>query len=139
VLALIGDAVLAIFPTAPGGEQAACTAAVAAARRAQARRDQVNATRAQAGQPLIEFGIGLHVGDVVFGNIGVPERLQFTAIGPTVNEVARLESLTKTLGHRVLASDRVAGAVAIAWQHLGLHELRGARNPRAVFALPAAG
>lgn len=138
VLALIGDAVLAIFPITPGNEQAACTAAVAAARRAQVQRDQVNATRAAAGQPIIEFGIGLHIGDVVFGNIGVPERLQFTVIGPTANEVARLESLTKTLGHRVLASDRFADAVPIAWQHLGLHELRGARTPRAVFALPAA-
>jgi len=139
VLAFIGDAVLAIFPTAPSGEQAACAAAVAAARRALARRHETNATRSAAGQPVIEFGIGLHVGDVVFGNIGVPERLQFTVIGPAANEVARLESLTKTLGHRVLASDRFASAVAIEWQHLGLHELRGARTPRTVFALPAPG
>jgi adenylate cyclase len=137
VLALIGDAVLAIFPTAAGGEPAACARAVAAARDARTRRDQANAVRATAGKPLIDFGVGLHVGDVAYGNIGVPERLCFTVIGPTANEVARLESLTKALGHPVLASDRFAREVDLAWQHLGLHELRGARMPRAVFALSA--
>lgn len=136
VLALIGDAVLAIFPAAPGNERVACEAAVAAARRALARRAEVVATRAAAGKAGFEFGIGLHLGDVMYGNIGVPERLCFTVIGPTANEVARLESLTKTLGHQVLASDSFAREVALAWQHLGLHELRGARSPRAVFALP---
>jgi adenylate cyclase len=137
VLALIGDAVLAIFPVAPGRERAACAAAVAAARRALARHAEVTATRAAAGQPVFDFGIGLHLGDVVYGNIGVPERLCFTVIGPTANEVARLESLSKTLGHRVLASDSFAREVELAWQHLGLHELRGARTLRPVFALPA--
>jgi adenylate cyclase len=142
VLALIGDAVLAVFPIGPaspaaaGDEPAACARAVAAARDALARRDQANAARATAGKPLIDFGVGLHVGDVAYGNIGVPERLCFTVIGPTANEVARLESLTKELGHPVLASDRFAREVGVAWQHLGLHELRGARTPRAVFALP---
>jgi adenylate cyclase len=138
VLALIGDAVLAIFPTAAGGESAACAQAVAAAHDARTRRDQINAVRASAGKSLIDFGIGLHLGDVAYGNIGVPERLCFTVIGPTANEVARLESLTRALGHPVLASDRFAHEVELAWQHLGLHELRGARTPRAVFALPAA-
>src|SRR5690606_13143416 len=127
VLALIGDAVLAVFSTAPGGagatppagggdtapgaEAAACARAVAAARSAQVRRDQANAARAAEGKPLVDFGIGLHLGDVVYGNIGVPERLCFTVIGPTANEVARLESLTKALGHRVLASDTFAREV----------------------------
>jgi adenylate cyclase len=140
VLQLIGDAVLAVFPIEPtaGGEPAACARAVAAARDALARRDQANAARAAAGKPLIGFGIGLHVGDVAYGNIGVPERLCFTVIGPTANEVARLESLTKALGHPVLASERFAREVGVAWEHLGLHELRGARMPRAVFALPRA-
>jgi adenylate cyclase len=137
VLALIGDAVLAIFPTATGGAAAACASAVAAARSAQARRAQANAARAAADRPLIDFGVGLHLGDVAYGNIGVPERLCFTVIGPTANEVARLESLTKTLGQPVLASDAFAAEVAIPWRHLGLHELRGARTPRAVFALPS--
>lgn len=136
VLALIGDAVLAIFPTSDRGESGACDAAVIAARDAVARREEVNAKRADAGRPILDFGVGLHVGDVVYGNIGVPERLQFTVIGSTANEVARLESLTKTLGRRVLASDRFAAQVDMAWEHLGEHELRGARQPRAVFALP---
>ena len=138
VLALIGDAVLAIFPTATGGASAACALAVAAAHSARARRDQTNAVRAEAGKPLIDFGVGLHLGDVAYGNIGVPARLCFTVIGPTANEVARLESLTRTLGHPVLASDRFAHEIELAWQHLGRHELRGARTPRAVFALPPA-
>jgi adenylate cyclase len=138
VLALIGDAVLAIFPAVPGSERAACEAAVAAARRAQVLHAQVQAARTAVGAHGFDFGIGLHVGDVLYGNIGVPERLSFTVIGPTTNEVARLESLTKSLGHRVLASDRFAAEVPLPWQHLGLHELRGARLPRAVYALPPA-
>lgn len=136
VLALIGDAVLAIFPTCDRGESVACDAAVRAARDALARREAVNAERAAGGRPVMDFGVGLHLGDVVYGNIGVPERLHFTVIGPTANEVARLESLTKALGRRVLASERFAAQVGLAWEHLGEHELRGARQPRAVFALP---
>jgi adenylate cyclase len=130
VLVMVGDAVMAIFPTDPGGVGAACEAALAAAEDAERRLAEVNAQRAE---PL-DFGVGLHVGDLIFGNIGVPQRLQFTVVGPAANEVARVQSLTKTLGRRILASRDFAGRVEAGWASLGAHRLQGIAEAREVFA-----
>ena len=136
VLLLIGDAVLAIFPIGARTEEQACEAALRAARAAEQRLQQVNATRAEHGQPRLDFGVALHVGDLMYGNIGVPERLQLTVVGPTANEVARLEALTKRMGRRVLVSSRFAGNLARPWESLGTHELRGVGALQEVFGLP---
>ncbi len=77
------------------------------------------------------------MGEVLFGNIGVPERVSFSVIGPTVNEVARLEALTKKLDHPVLATESFACNVAAKWVRLGRHKLRGVGEPIEVCA-PAA-
>jgi adenylate cyclase len=130
VLVMIGDAVMAIFPTEPIGVAAACDAALAAAEDAEQRLIELNAKRAE---PL-DFGVGLHVGDLIFGNIGVPERLQFTVVGPAANEVARVQALTKTLGRRILASRDFAGHVDAEWNSLGAHRLQGIADAREVFA-----
>lgn len=136
VLGLVGDSVLAIFPTGadPAGERAACAGALAAARGARARLAEINATRAEGGLDPLAFGIALHMGDVLYGNIGVPERLEFSAVGPAVNEAARLEGLTKTLGQPILASGDVARAIDTRWLPLGPHRLRGVDDPIEVFA-----
>src|SRR6185312_3007462 len=89
------------------------------------------------GAPL-EFGIGLHRGQVIYGNVGVPDRLQFTLVGSAVNEVARLEGLTKTLGHPMIASAPFAKALPRDWRPLGAHALRGIDRTTEVFTLPAA-
>jgi len=140
VLLLIGDAVLAIFPVREGGpsEQQACAAALEAARDAQRRLAGLNDARAAKGQGPLAFGLGLHLGELMFGNIGVPERLQFTVVGPAANEVARLEALTKDLGRPVLASAEFAEHVPLAWDSLGRHALRGVDGPREVLAPPPA-
>ena len=130
VLVMVGDAVMAIFPTQAGGVAAACEAALAAAEDSEQRLQEVNAKRAE---PL-DFGVGLHVGDLIFGNIGVPERLQFTVVGPAANEVARVQSLTKTLGRRILASRDFASRVDTGWDSLGAHRLQGIAGAREVFA-----
>jgi adenylate cyclase len=130
VLVMIGDAVMAIFPTEPLGVAAACDAALGAAEDAERRLIEMNATR---GEPM-DFGVGLHVGDLIFGNIGVPERLQFTVVGPAANEVARVQALTKTLGRRILASREFAGHVDAEWDSLGAHRLQGIADAREVFA-----
>ena len=100
VLRFIGDAVLAIFPIRKGNltEKQACQKAMRAMREAERRVRRLNTERARNDQPLVEYGLGLHVGDVMYGNIGVPERLEFSVIGPAANETARLESLTKEIG-----------------------------------------
>lgn len=138
VLRFVGDAVLAIFPIRHGAAtpREACKAAVAAARDAEDRVEQAKREN-DAVREVLAFGLGLHVGDVMYGNIGVPERLEFSVIGPAANEVARLESLTKTYGRRVLVSGSFARHLPIAWESLGPHELSGVGEPFEVFALPA--
>lgn len=139
VLRFVGDAVLAIFPIHGGkrGERAACRKALAAVGKARSWLAAVNADRVADGARPLAFGIGLHIGDVMFGNIGVPERLEFSVIGPAANEAARLETLTKTLKQSVLVSGEFADNLDIAWRPLGEHNLRGVGAPLEVFAPPA--
>jgi adenylate cyclase len=135
VLDIIGDAILAMFPTGNGADasgacgQALAAAASARARLAAMRRDGV--ARAEA----VEFGIGVHFGDVVFGNAGTAERLKFGVIGRAVNEVARTAAMTKTLRRPIIVSDNVARHAARALDDLGLHALRGIPTPRRLWAL----
>ncbi len=138
VLLLVGDAVVAIFPTRDchEGECSACDAAWTAARDARERLGKLNDARATKSLAPLDFGLGLHVGEVMYGNIGVPERLQFTVVGPAANEVARLEGLTKPLGQPIVASREFVGSLPVAWESLGRHELRGVGEPREVFAPP---
>ena len=138
VLRFVGDAVLAIIPIGDGAAtaQEACKAAVAAARDAENRIEQAKGEN-HAIRETLAFGLGLHVGDVMYGNIGVPERLEFSVIGPAANEVARLENLTKTYGRQVLVSGSFARNLRIEWESLGPHELSGVGEPFEVFALPA--
>ncbi|MBM3485986.1 MAG: adenylate/guanylate cyclase domain-containing protein [Alphaproteobacteria bacterium] len=91
VLGLVGDSVLAIFPTGSeaASERAARASALAASRNAHQRLAEINRTRAEGGLDPLAFGIALHMGEVMYGNIGVPERLEFSAVGPSVNEAAR--------------------------------------------------
>ncbi|MDH5341073.1 MAG: adenylate/guanylate cyclase domain-containing protein [Rubrivivax sp.] len=144
VLRFIGDAVLAIFPvdayraaTQAGSppERGACQAALGAARDAEQRIDALNAQRGAQGLTAIDFGLGLHLGEVIYGNIGVPERLEFSVIGSTANQVARIETLSKVVGRRVLASAEFAAHAPGQWDALGVHTVRGVGAPVEVFAL----
>jgi adenylate cyclase len=135
VLRFIGDAVLAIFPIRNGDPQSACELAMKAAGDAQTRLDLLNEERAGNAMEPLDYGLGLHVGDVMFGNIGVPERLEFSVIGPAANEVARIEALTKELNRRTLASAEFARCAPSAWESLGEHSLKGVSAPLEVVAL----
>ena len=136
VLRFVGDAVLAIFPIRDGGDDARTAAerALAAANDAEHRLARTNEFLSEAGKDPIGFGLGLHVGDVMYGNIGVPQRLEFSVIGPAANEVARIEDLTKELGRRVLLSAAFAQAAGARCEHLGAYRLRGVGTPVEVFA-----
>jgi adenylate cyclase len=138
VLLLIGEAVLAIFPVQGGGDakRAACRAALAAADEARQRPGRLNELRLAAGLRPLDFGLGLHLGEVVFANIGVPERLQATVVGPAAKELAHLEALSKDLTHPVLASVEFAEGVALDGPWLGQPARRGVERPREVFAPP---
>ena len=130
VLRFIGDAALAIFPV-DGNPGDACAKAVTAAQEALARMEKLNANRTQ---PL-RFGIGLHLGDVLYGNIGTRSRIEFTVIGAAANEAARVEALCKSLGTPLVVSEQVARQTRHAWRALGSHALRGVEKPLALFTL----
>ena len=136
VLRFVGDAVLAIFPIREGGDDArrAAERALAAATDAELRLSRTNERLAGTGTGPIRFGLGLHVGDVMYGNIGVPERLEFSVIGPAANEVARIEDLTKELGRTVLVSAAFAEVAGTRCEPLGVQRLRGVGAPVQVFA-----
>jgi adenylate cyclase len=100
----------------------------------------LNATRAEAGLPAVTVDLALHVGDVLYGNVGAADRLDFTVIGPAVNEVARIETLCEPLGQAVLASAEFAAAVEDGGgrlESLGHYNLRGVRETKEIFALAA--
>jgi len=133
VLRFIGDAALAIFPV-DGRPAEACAKALAAAQEAFARMDKLNKNRT----PPLRFGIGLHLGELTYGNIGTPSRIEFTVVGAAANEAARIESLCKRLGVDLLVSERVARALPGAWKSLGSHTLRGVGDKMELFTLSCA-
>ena len=138
VLKFMGDGLLAIFPVTdtPAGAREACDAALRAVAAARAGMTHLDAARRAQGLPPLPFGAALHVGEVLWGNIGAADRLDFTAIGPAVNLVSRLEGLCRPLGRPVLISGAVAAETATPLLPLGEHALRGIAAPCAVFTLP---
>ena len=137
VLKFIGDAVMAIFPTSQAPD--AASRAIAAARDTLAEIARTNVRRAATGDPPIAIALALHHGEVTYGNVGVPGRLDFTVIGPAVNEVARLEGLSKQLDRPVVASAAFARLAPVGLVSLGFHALRGVSAPHEVFTLADAG
>jgi adenylate cyclase len=133
VLRFVGDAVLAIFPV-PGDEAlaGACDSAIRAVREARRRGAELR----DAGKD-VRFGIGLHIGDVLFGNIGVASRIEFSVIGPCANEVARIEELTRKLSQPVLVSGTLAEVLpsTVPLTDLGSYPVKGVSAPMTVFAL----
>jgi class 3 adenylate cyclase/uncharacterized protein (DUF427 family) len=139
VLKFIGDAVLAIFPidNPDDPHPDACTNALSAVRQAYKHIEVVNGERTAQGEPRLEFGTGLHRGNITYGNIGTEMRLDFTVIGPAVNEAARIEDLCKALSVPVLASSAFAACAGGGLKSLGVHELRGVQTKQEIFTLAA--
>ncbi len=124
ILKFIGDGVLAIFPY--GSDDGAADACRRALRAAQ-----------EALQNLptdLQVGIGLHRGEVSYGNIGASDRLDFTVIGATVNLASRIEGLTGGLGQVLLASEAVAASDPAAWFEVGTFTLKGVPDATRVYA-----
>ena len=110
ILKFMGDGMLAIFPVASSG-RARRDRIDAAARAAASAVDAMlvlNRVRAAEGEPAVRFGLALHIGEVMFGNIGASQRLDFTVIGPAVNHAARLEKLCSPLDRSVVLSASMA-------------------------------
>ncbi len=134
VLKFLGDGMLAIFNAGASIEED-CRNALAAAAAALKGLRSTNDERTGEGQAEIRSGIGLHRGTVQFGNIGAKNRLDFTVVGPAVNEAARVEALCKTMERPLLVSAAFAETVGTdKLDSLGFHALRGISEPREIFA-----
>jgi len=138
VLDIVGDAILAFFPADTASAEAASTAALRAAVKAHERLAAAKARSCPCAAE-ITFGVGVHFGDVVFGNAGTRERLKFGVIGRTVNEVARTQDMSKLLGQPIVATDAVVSRAGMdarfRLNDMGLHDLRGLPTARRLWAL----
>lgn len=141
VLKFIGDGLLAVFPLT--GDRAdhhrVAEAALVAAQQAHDAIQRLNtqpsaALRAMTGWHPLRMGVALHEGTVFFGNVGAPDRLDFTVIGRTVNEASRVEALCKTLGRDILITEPVARLLETPLDDLGQHALRGVTKPVSIFS-----
>jgi adenylate cyclase len=138
VLKLIGDGVLAIFPA--DERRHACEAALRAARLAQDSVKGLNAERSAQGLPATDMYLGLHLGEVYYGNIGSRERLDFTVIGPAVNEVNRIAAMCRSVEQPILLSAAFAASAGIEpspFVSVGRYALRGVVKPQELFTLDA--
>lgn len=136
VLKFMGDGLLAIFPDAMA--ERGCAQALAAADSVLTRIKAMNLERAQAGLPVAEANIALHEGNVYYGNIGSLDRLDYTVIGPAVNELSRIEGLCGSLDRHVIVSSAFAQACGANRQRLvsvGRFALRGVEAPQELFTL----
>ena len=130
ILSFLGDGFLAVYPCGRHREpsQAAALAAMEAVRQATARMADLNRERRENGLSDIGYGIGLHIGNVMFGNVGLRDRLTFSAFGTAVNEVSRLQGLTKKHSTHIVASQAFTAYAGGEWETLGEEKLRGVRQ-----------
>ena len=136
ILQFIGDAILIVFEIRnPADEAGVCESALDAAVDAFDSIAVVNHRRRIAGQPMIEFGLGLHLGIVTHANVGSPNRLAFNVVGPAVNMTARIQSLAKETGVPLLLSTDFARQVRRPLRSIGRHDLRGVAGAQEVFTI----
>jgi adenylate cyclase len=138
VLKFIGDAMLATFRFEGPDRAETCRRALDAAIEAMRNIDAHNGARAAAGAPFAPVDLALHLGEALYGNVGATDRLDFTVIGPAINEVARIEALCEPLGRAVLVSAEFLAGMTAAdnrLESLGRHALRGVKEPKEIFAL----
>jgi adenylate cyclase len=139
VLKFMGDGILAVFDGADGN---ACERALDAAEAARATIGRLNEERQAAGLPATSFTLALHEGEVLSGNIGSQERLDFTVVGPAVNEVSRIQAMSRSLDQPILVSAPFAAACGeqrARLVSLGRYALRGVGRPQELFTLDLAG
>jgi adenylate cyclase len=138
VLKLIGDGILAIFTAAD--RASACAAALGAATAARSEVAKLKERRARGGLPVTDMYLGLHVGEVFYGNFGSTERLDFTVVGPAVNEVSRIAAMCRSVEQPVLVSEAFANVEGMRRRlvSVGRYALRGVAQPQELFTLDSA-
>jgi len=138
VLKFMGDGLLAIFPVERGREDApdVCARALAAAREASRRVARLSDAESDSPGSSLRFAVALHIGQVLYGNIGGGNRLDFTCIGPAVNLAARIERLAAMLGRTIVASADFARHQADEWERVGEFTVPGIAATQTVFGMP---
>jgi adenylate cyclase len=141
ILKFMGDGMLAMLPIGSADERMAVAArATEAAVAAQRMIAALNLMRVTVDEPSVRFGLALHVGEVMFGNIGASARLDFTVIGPAVNHAARLEKLCSQLDRPIIVSAALAALLPEREVvPLGRHALKDIDEPQPVYGLSAVG
>ncbi len=139
ILSFLGDGFLAVFPCGRNKADSirACESAYDAATEALVRMEEANSERQASGDDPIRFGIGLHIGNVMFGNVGLEDRLTFSVFGAAVNEASRVEALTKKYKTPLIASDAFTYYCKTDWAKLGEESLRGVEQPVTVYCMVA--
>lgn len=138
VLKFMGDGILAVFSGAQGH---ACQRALDAAEAARSAIARLNRERSATGLPVTAFTLALHEGEVLYGNVGSQDRLDFTVVGPAVNELSRIQAMSRSLDQPVLVSASFAAACGDQRQRLvslGRYALRGVGRPQELFTLDLA-
>jgi adenylate cyclase len=135
VLKLIGDGTLAIFTAEDRAH--ACEAALAAALAARQGVAELNKRRSGQDQPVTDMYLGLHVGKVFYGNVGSRERLDFTVLGPAVNEASRIAAMCRSVDQPILLSAAFAavGDMKSRLVSVGRYALRGVLHPQELFTI----
>ncbi len=137
ILKIMGDGLLAIFDLTDRDDTEVCREALTAAAELRASLPTFNQARRAGGKAVMDFGLALHMGEVFYGNIGASDRLDFTVIGPAVNEASRIQSLCRSLNRDVLVSStfKASASSEANLESLGLHSLRGVRKSQELFGL----
>ena len=136
VLKFIGDGILSIFPIPEfSAREPKCRQASLAAKKIVSDLSELNARRTGMGKVPLELGLGINFGQVSYGNIGSPGRLDFTVFGSAVNIASRIEGLTKSVGAKVLATSAIANAAPELFIDRGNHQVRGLQDPIRLFSL----
>ena len=140
ILKFMGDGFLATFQLTDADRAEVSMQALSAARELRSEFARFNQARDADGQPVLAFGLSLHIGEVFYGNIGADNRLDFTVVGPAVNLAARVQDLCRPLGQDVLVSSAfydTVGRSDVALEPVGSHTLRGVDEVQELFTLPA--
>ncbi len=136
VLKFIGDGLLAMFNLS--NDDTSCRAALEAADHVSGKVAELSARRRADGLPVTRYSLALHLGDVLYGNIGARDRLDFTVVGPAVNEASRIEAMCRALDQELVISSAFAQAATGSSDRLvslGRYMLRGVRKPQELFTL----
>ena len=136
VLKFTGDGILAIFPH--DDTQEACKRALDAAAAQRARIGALNLRRTVSGLPVTDTHVALHVGELLYGNLGSSRRLDFTVLGPAVNEAARIEALCASLEQTIIVSSafgEAAGGARGLLVSLGRYAMKGVARPQELFTV----